>query len=135
MKIAISACLMGVNCKYDGSNNRREPLVRFLQDHELLLICPETVGEMPTPRIPSEIREGRVISRQGDDVTSFFDTGVARTVEEIEAFQPDLILLKANSPSCGKDGIYDGTFSGKIIREDGWLARALQDKYPIITIG
>ena len=80
-KIAVSACLLGVNCKYNATNNFNEKLFNLLKDKRVFVICPEVFSSMPTPRIPSEILNGKVINKLGDDVTIYFMDGREKTLK------------------------------------------------------
>lgn len=75
MKILVSACLLGENCKYNGGNNKNENVIKLGEKHTLIPICPETFACLPTPRVPSEIRDGRVYSKNGEDLTEAFYDG------------------------------------------------------------
>ena len=124
MKIIASACLMGENCKYNGGNNDSMKLHRFIEenDAEVITVCPEVLGGLPTPRIPSEIVEGKVINREYISVDKEFRTGAEKAFEMVLKEQPDLIILQSRSPSCGVKEIYDGTFSGTKIPGSGVFA-------------
>ncbi len=124
MKVIVSACLLGRRCKYDGGHNKNSAVLRFLEGKEVLPVCPESLV-MPPPRPPAEIREGRFITKTGEDRTAFFTEGVRRTLALIEGEKPDLAVLKARSPTCGAKEIYDGTFTGARIPGAGLLAAAL----------
>lgn len=126
MKILISACLLGVNCKYDGRNNRSESLVRLLAGHELHTVCPEILGGLPSPRDPAEIRNGRVVREDGRSVDSAFHAGAAAGLALARMLQPDLVILKSRSPSCGSGEVYDGTFTHTRIPGDGVFAALLK---------
>ncbi len=126
MKILVSACLLGTNCKYDGKNNRNEAVLSFLAGHDVIPICPEILI-LPAPRPPVEIRNGRVVTETEEDLTDLFRKGVALAVSKIPA-DIDLAVLKARSPTCGAKEIYDGTFTHKRIPGEGLLARALREK-------
>jgi uncharacterized protein YbbK (DUF523 family) len=126
MKILVSACLLGRNCKYDGGNNRNEAVLSFLSGCEVIPICPEILI-LPAPRPPVEILNGRVVTEAGEDLTALFRKGVALAVSKIPA-DIDLAILKARSPTCGSKEIYDGTFSHKRIPGEGLLAQALREK-------
>ena len=115
MKIMVSACLLGENCKYNGGSNRSEALLRKLAGHEIIPVCPEVAGGLPTPRIPAEIVRGTVRNREGQNVDAAFRAGARAVLELAQREQPDLLILKSRSPSCGVHEIYDGTFSGKLI--------------------
>lgn len=127
MKILVSACLLGRNCKYSGGNNRRESVIRYLQDKEYIPVCPEVEAGMPVPRPPVEIRDGRVISIEGKDLDAVYRRGVAKVMEILQKEEIGLAILKAKSPTCGVHEIYDGTFTGKKIPGQGLLAQALQE--------
>ena len=122
MKIMVSACLLGENCKYNGGNNRNEELLRMLCGHTVIPVCPETLGELPTPRVPAEIVNGTVMNREGISVDAEFRKGAERALAIAKQEQPDLIILQSRSPSCGVNEIYDGTFSGTRIRGRGIFA-------------
>jgi uncharacterized protein YbbK (DUF523 family) len=122
MKIMVSACLLGENCKYNGGSNRSEALLRKLAGHEIIPVCPEVAGGLPTPRIPAEIVSGTVRNREGQNVDAAFRAGARAVLELAQREQPDLLILKSRSPSCGVHEIYDGTFSGKLIPGRGVFA-------------
>ena len=125
MKILVSACLLGENCKYNGGNNRNERILRYVQGHEVIPVCPEVLGGLPCPRKPVEWVGERVLTRDGDDCTENFRIGVQRALEVISDQQVDLAILQSRSPTCGVKQIYDGTFSGVRIDGQGALAKAL----------
>ena len=127
MKILVSACLLGRNCKYSGGNNRNEAVIRYLQDKEYIPVCPEVEAGMPVPRPPVEIREGRVVSIEGKDLDAVYRRGVAKVMQVLAQEDIGLAILKAKSPTCGVHEIYDGTFTGKKIPGQGLLAKALQE--------
>ena len=127
MKIMVSACLLGRNCKYSGGNNRNEAVIRYLQDKEYIPVCPEVEAGMPVPRPPVEIRDGRVVSIEGKDLDAVYRKGVSKVMEILEKEDIGLAILKAKSPTCGVHEIYDGTFTGKKIPGQGILAQALQE--------
>ena len=122
MKIMVSACLLGENCKYDGGNNRNEALLKMLAGHEIIPVCPELAGGLPVPRVSVEIVNGRAVNRNGEDVEDAFRKGAVKTMEIAEREKPDLVILQSRSPSCGVNEIYDGTFSGKKIPGHGIFA-------------
>ena len=122
MKILVSACLVGDNCKYNGGNNLNERLVEFLAVHEVSKVCPEVLGGLETPRAPAEIQKGQVVNTEGRNVTKEFEAGALRAFEIVEREKPDLIILQSRSPSCGIKQIYDGTFSGNKIPGHGLFA-------------
>ena len=135
MKIMVSACLLGENCKYDGGNNRNEALLEMLAGHEIIPICPETAGGLPVPRVPAELVNGRAVNRNGEDVDDAFRKGAEKTLEIAEREKPDLIILQSRSPSCGVNEIYDGTFSGKKIPGHGIFAdMVINADYKVIDV-
>ena len=122
MKIMVSACLLGENCKYSGGNNLKPELVRLLSGHTVIPVCPEVLGGLPVPRIPAEIVNGTVINREGESVDAAFRLGAEKALDAARREKPDLIVLQSRSPSCGVKEIYDGTFSGKKIPGRGIFA-------------
>lgn len=133
--ILISACLCGENCKYDGTNNLREDIKRLYDEGKAVLICPEVMGGLSTPRNPSEILpDGRVVMCDGTDVTENFKLGAKKALDIADEIKPDLIILKAKSPSCGVGQVYDGTFSKTLKCGNGIAADLLiKNGYKVIT--
>lgn len=136
----ISACLVGENCKYNGGNNRCQWVVDFAENHSHVLVCPETEGGLEAPRPPAEIVGDKVINSEGKDVTAEFYGGAEcsynRAVAAAEAAGEPLegAILKAKSPSCGRDRIYDGTFSKTLTDGDGLFVRLMKkDNIKVIT--
>ena len=127
MKIMVSACLTGENCKYNGGNNRNEKVLQLMAEHEVISVCPEQMGGLPTPRVPSEIRDGVVTARDGRIVDAEFRAGAAKCLETAMREQPDLIVLQSRSPSCGVKQRYDGTFTGTLVDGAGVTAQLLMD--------
>ena len=125
MVILVSACLLGENCKYNGGNNRNERVLRYVQGHEVIPVCPEVLGGLPCPRKPVEWVGERVLTQDGDDCTVNFRIGVQKALETIADQHVDLAILQSRSPTCGVKQIYDGTFSGVRIDGQGALAKAL----------
>lgn len=115
MKILVSACLLGENCKYNGGNNFCQKVADFVKDHEVAAVCPEVMGGLPVPRVPAEIVKGKVMTRDGRSVDAEFRKGADLALKQALMFQPDLVILKSGSPSCSIRERYDGTFSGKKI--------------------
>ncbi|MBE5796736.1 MAG: DUF523 domain-containing protein [Clostridiales bacterium] len=128
MTILVSACLLGENCKYNGGNNLNERVLRYVAGHEVLPVCPEMLSGLGAPRKPVELREGRVVTADGDDCTDAFRAGVRKALEGIAGTQIDLAILQSRSPTCGVKQIYDGTFSRRKIDGQGLLARALKER-------
>mgnify|MGYP003307095759 CR=1 FL=1 len=135
-KALISACLMGVNCKYSGGNNLlpAEKLKKLMDEYELIPVCPECYGGLTTPRVPSERRDGGVYSKLGVDVTAEFAKGAEAALYLAKLLGAELAVLKENSPSCGSGTIYDGTFSGSLTAGDGVTAELLKEN-EILIIG
>lgn len=126
MNVLVSACLLGENCKYNGKNNRSEALVRRLQGHHVIPVCPEVLGGLGVPRPCVELRGGRAVDCNGRDVDAAFRAGVEKALRQIEGQAVDLAVLQSRSPTCGVKQIYDGSFSKRLIDGQGMLAAALQ---------
>ena len=120
-RVLVSACLLGVCCRYDGRGNPSAQVLDLLNrdDLELIPVCPEQLGGMPTPRLPSERVEDRVINRAGEDVTEQFRRGAAEALHLAKSYGCDVAILKERSPSCGCGRIYDGSFTGKLTDGNG----------------
>ena len=135
MKIGVSACLLGENCKYNGGNNYNKKLVDFVKDHEVIAICPEVFGGLPTPRKPAEIVDGIVKLESGLSVDKEFKKGAQKALGIILKNQVDLVILQSRSPSCGVNKVYDGTFTGKIIDGQGIFTKILKEnEVPVIDV-
>ena len=134
MKILISACLLGVNCKYDGGNNYDEGLRQLLEGHELHTVCPEILGGLPAPRKPSELRNGTVVCEDGSSPDKAFRDGANAGMALARMLRPDLVILKSRSPSCGAGTVYDGSFSHVRVPGDGvFAARLKQEGFRVVT--
>lgn len=127
MKVLVSACLLGRNCKYNGGNNRNERVLAFLRGHEIVAVCPEADAGLGTPREPVELVAGNAQTRAGVSVDPQLRLAVARILEEVERLGIDCAVLQSRSPTCGVNQIYDGTFTGTRISGSGILAQALKD--------
>ncbi len=127
MKILVSACLLGRNCKYNGGNNRNPQVLDFLQGHEIIAVCPEVAAGMGIPRTPVEIVDGVVRDAQGNSYDPQLRQAVAKILEEIRPLEIDCAVLQSRSPTCGVNQIYDGTFSRTRVVGSGVLAQALKD--------
>ena len=134
MKILVSACLLGENCKYSGGNNKCDEIIELGKKHRLIPICPECFGGLPIPRVPSEIKDGRVYAKTGEDLTNEFNDGAEKALYVAEESGCQLAILKERSPSCGFGEIYDGSFSGKTIKGNGITAQLLYD-HGIVILG
>lgn len=128
--IIISACLLGISCRYDGHSKTAEELLEVLKGYNIVPVCPEQLGGLTTPRAPSEIvnQTPRCIKDKfGADVTDAFEKGARETVTIAKLVHAQAAILKERSPSCGCNFIYDGTFSGTTVPGQGVAARALRD--------
>lgn len=126
MKIMVSACLLGINCKYNGGNNLNKDLVNFLEGHEIIPVCPETLGGRPTPRPPVEIVDGVVREQDGTSRDAEFRKGAEEGLRIAREKGIDMAILQSRSPSCGVKEIYDGTFTHQKIEGSGVFASLLK---------
>ncbi|MBB6218244.1 uncharacterized protein YbbK (DUF523 family) [Anaerosolibacter carboniphilus] len=141
--ILISACLVGVDCRYDGGSKRIDEIEKLVKEGKAILVCPEQLGGLPTPRIPCEIKDGdgskvlekgaRVLNKEGEDLTDSFVKGAEETLKIAALYGVKKAILKARSPSCGKNRIYDGSFQKLLIDGDGVTA-ALLKKHGILVL-
>lgn len=130
----ISRCLAGYPCRYDGKSKGVPEIMELAGKEEVLLVCPEVLGGLPTPRIPSEIRDGRVINREGEDVTEAFVKGAERSMALCREKGCSAAILKADSPSCGMGRIHNGLFDGGYVSGNGIFAEMiLQAGIPAVT--
>lgn len=125
--ILISGCLLGLRCRYDEDSKplAEEKLKQLSQKYTLIPVCPEQLGGLSTPRLPCEIRDGKVIRKDGSDVTEGYSKGAYETLKLAELFGIKKAILKAKSPSCGYGRIYDGSFSGTLTDGNGITAELL----------
>lgn len=124
--IGVSKCLLGENCRYDGKNMRCEEVLEYIKDQPYIGICPECLGNLPIPRLPSEIKDGRVISKDGRDVDDAFRKGAQLALEILKNHHCDEVILQERSPSCGLHEVYDGTFSNRLVEGKGICAQLLE---------
>ena len=134
MKI-VSACLVGINCRFDGENKSSDELIEAFRSGELIPVCPEQLGGLPTPRPPSRIVDGdgydvldgktRVVNQRSEDVTENFIRGAEEVLKIVKILNVKEAILESRSPSCGCGRIYDET-SGELIRSDGVLTALLK---------
>ncbi len=127
MKILVSACLLGENCKYNAGNNENKKILELAKEHTLIPICPECFAGLPIPRAPSEIKNGKVYSKDGIDLTEAFCDGAEKALYIAEESGCQLAILKERSPSCGFGEIYDGSFTGKTVKGNGIAAQLLYE--------
>lgn len=125
MNILVSACLLGVACRYDGKSKGVSKIENLLKTHTLIPICPEQLGGLPTPRFPSEKLNEKVINNKGIDVTLEYRKGAEEALKIAKLFNCKIAILKAKSPSCGFGKIYDGSFSKTLIEGNGITAQLL----------
>ena len=125
--ILVSACLLGVCCRYDGRGNPCDNVISLLErdDVTLIPVCPEQLGGMPTPRVPSERLGDRVVNRTGEDMTDCFRRGAEETLRIARLYNCQTAILKERSPSCGCGRIYDGSFTGSLTDGNGVTAELL----------
>ncbi len=127
MKYVVSACLLGDNCKYNGGNNYNENVCKFLSNKEYIKVCPECLGGLSIPRLPSEIIGDKVINSSNIDVTLNYKKGAEETLKICQSENINCAIMKSRSPSCGCGKIYDGTFSKKLVDGDGITVRLLKE--------
>ncbi len=134
MKILVSACLLGVRCRYDGKSKPHPAVERLMEQHTLIPVCGEIFGGLPTPRVSAERQGARVVTADGCDVTAAYRRGAEEVLRLAERYGCKAAILKERSPACGSGRIYDGTFTGTLT--DGWgvTAELLRD-HGICVIG
>lgn len=128
--IVVSACLLGENVTYRGDSNKNEELIQLLKHYDIIKVCPEVMGGLSIPRNPSEIKSFNplmVVSHQSVDVTEQFLKGSIQALEKIKNHNVKIAILKANSPSCGNEYVYDGTFSSSLVEGSGVFASMLKE--------
>lgn len=126
MKVLVSACLLGRNCKYSGGNNRNAKVLEFVEGHEVIEVCPEVAAGLGIPRTPIEIVDGVVRDRNGSSVDAALREAIAAILAKLPA-DLDCAVLQSRSPTCGVNQIYDGTFTGQRIPGSGVFAQALKE--------
>lgn len=126
MRVLVSACLLGVRCRYDAKSVPCQSVESLSGRFDFIPVCAEIMGGLPTPRVPSERNGASVISRDGTDVSMSFVRGAEEVLRLARLLNCNVAILKQNSPSCGSRMIYDGTFSGKLIPGQGVTAELLQ---------
>ena len=127
MKI-VSACLAGVNCRYDGKNCENNEIIDLIRGGKAIPVCPEQLGGLPTPRQPAEIQTetNKIINIEGSDVTQNYNQGAVEALKIAKLMDCKKAILKSNSPMCGCGKIYDGTFSGNFTKGDGIFTKLLK---------
>ncbi|MBQ9719262.1 MAG: DUF523 domain-containing protein [Oscillospiraceae bacterium] len=133
--LIVSECLAGVPCRMDGKAKLVPGIKALVDAGEAVTACPEVLGGLLTPRAPSErLPDGRVVNKLGEDVTAAFVRGAERAMEICRANGCNGAVLKSRSPSCGKDAIYDGSFTGTCVAGNGVFAQMLLDAgVPVMT--
>ncbi len=124
-KILVSACLLGIPCRYDGKSKPVSSVINLKERYELIPVCAEVLGGLSTPRIGAEIVGDRVLRADGVDVTGEYHKGAKEVLEIARKSNCKIAILKSKSPSCGKNGVYDGTFTRTLVRKNGILADLL----------
>ena len=122
----VSACLLGVNCRWDGGSKSNEKVIKLLGEDDLIYVCPEQLGGLRTPRIPSEQLMGDVYNKRGEDVTEQFIRGAFQTLAIAKMYGATEFIGAKNSPSCGVGDVYDGTFTNKLTKGDGITTKVLR---------
>lgn len=125
MNILVSACLLGVRCRYDGASKPHPLAEELAKHHELIPVCPEQLGGLATPRPPAERQGERVVANTGADVTEQYRRGAEEALRLCRLFDCEAAVLKERSPSCGHGAVYDGTFTGTLVAGDGMTAELL----------
>ena len=123
--VLVSACLLGVACRYDGKEKTNKTVIELKENYNLIPVCPEILGGLPTPRDPAEIKGNRVVSKEGVDVTEEYLRGGGETLKIAKLLNIKKAILKENSPSCGWGYIYDGSFEGKLVEGNGITSKIL----------
>lgn len=126
-KILISACLVGDKVRYDGKSQYHPLVKELLQKYELVPFCPEVEGGLKTPRVPSEIKNDKVINKEGRDVTRNFQNGAELALNICKFLDIKIAILKDGSPSCGSKEIHNGNFDGRMIKGKGITAKVLEN--------
>lgn len=127
MNILVSACLLGIACRYDGKSKPNDKVIGLKEKYNLIPVCPESLGGLPSPRKPSEISGDNVISEDGSDVTVQYNKGAAETLKIAKLFDCKIAVMKEKSPSCGNGKIHNGKFDGGLIDGDGITVRLLKE--------
>ena len=126
--ILVSACLLGESCRYDGKSKPCERVMALKDTYNLIPICPEVMGGLPTPRVPSEICGDRVLMKDGRDVTENYNRGAMIALEIARQNACTVAILKEKSPSCGSGLIHNGLFDGGLVDGDGITTRLLKNE-------
>ncbi len=125
VNIIVSACLLGMCCRYDGQSKPRKEIIKLKEKYNLIAVCPEIFGGLATPRASAERRGDKVVTKGGGDVTAEYIKGAEETLYLASLFNCKFAVLKERSPSCGFGEVYDGTFSGTLRKGHGVTAELL----------
>ncbi len=125
----ISSCLVGVNCRYNGTSSLNMQLKKMIDEGQAIAVCPEVLAGLSTPREPCEIQIKSgvpcVISKSGKDYTKLFEKGAIEMLQICKKHAITKAILQSRSPSCGYGKVYDGTFNGQLIIGNGLTADLL----------
>ena len=124
--VLISACLLGEACRYDGKSSEQTELIDRIRDKQLISVCPEVEGGLPTPRPPAEVKGDQVLRENGVDVTSQFIKGSEFCRDKGISEKVTLAILKSRSPACGCGQIYNGSFTKTLVEGDGIFTQTLK---------
>ena len=122
----VSACLCGENTRYDGKSSLSPEIKKLIEEGRAIMCCPELLGGLEVPRLPCEIKDGKVVNAESEDKTRQFVDGAVKTLEIAQRYNIKKAILKEKSPSCGSNYIYDGTFSKTLIPGEGVTAEMLR---------
>lgn len=125
MNILISGCLLGLKCRYDAKEKKLPEIEKLIEVYNLIPVCPEQLGGLPTPRIPAERVNNKVVNQARVDVTKEYQIGAEEALKIAKLYNCKKAILKEKSPSCGCGKIYDGTFSRNLIVGNGVTADLL----------
>ncbi len=127
IQFLVSSCLAGEECRYDCQSRPSEKIIKLVKEGKAMSLCPEQLGNLPTPRPPAEIQKNReVINIEGQNVTKNYKAGAQAAMEQIKSFNIKKAYLKSKSPMCGAGKIYDGSFSNRLIKGDGIFVHLLK---------
>ena len=126
MNILVSACLLGVSCRYDGRSKPDARVQKLMAQHNLIPVCAEIFGGLPTPRKPAERQGERVVTADGSDVTAAYQRGAEEVLRLAKLYGAKCAILKERSPSCGSGIIHNGHFDGGLTEGWGITAALLQ---------
>lgn len=127
MKILVSACLLGENCKYNGKNNYNQSVIEYVENMDVISVCPELLAGLGVPRTPIEIVNNVLMDKSGNNLDSILRSGIRSIINQLNKDDICCAVLQSRSPTCGVNQIYDGSFSGKLINGSGVFAKALEE--------